>query len=92
MEIIHKNFGNNPNLLSLNMENEFIVKRFIAIRKELGFTQAEFANRLGITSTTADIERGRTKLSGKVVAELLKQFKVNPLWLKKISLKLFRLQ
>ena len=80
MEIIHKIFGNNPNLLSLNMENEFIVKRFIAIRKELGFTQAEFANRLGITSTTADIERGRTKLSGKVVAELLKQFKVNPLW------------
>ncbi|MEL6974541.1 MAG: S24 family peptidase, partial [Bacteroidota bacterium] len=36
---------------------------------------------LGISNTTADIERGRTKLSGKVVAELLKQFKINPLWL-----------
>ena len=36
---------------------------------------------LGIPNTTADIERGRTKLSGRVVVELLKQFNVNPLWL-----------
>jgi phage repressor protein C with HTH and peptisase S24 domain len=47
----------------------------------LGYTQAEFANLLGISNTTADIERGRTKLSGKVVTELLRQFKINPLWL-----------
>ena len=57
------------------------IKRFIEIRRELGYTQAEFAGILGISNTTADIERGRTKLSGKVVANLLKQFKVNPLWL-----------
>ena len=63
------------------MENELTLKRFTDIRRELGFTQAEFAQLLGISNTTADIERGRTKLSGKVVAELLKQFKVNPLWL-----------
>ncbi len=63
------------------MENELTIKRFTDIRRELGFTQAEFAKLLGISSTTADIERGRTKLSGKVVAELLKQFKINPLWL-----------
>lgn len=63
------------------MENELTLKRFIEIRRELGFTQAEFAKLLGISSTTADIERGRTKLSGKVVVELFKQFKVNPLWL-----------
>ncbi|ASV32037.1 XRE family transcriptional regulator [Maribacter cobaltidurans] len=63
------------------MENELTLKRFIDIRRELGYTQAEFAELLGIKNTTADIERGRTKLSGKVVSELLKQFKINPLWL-----------
>ena len=63
------------------MESDITIKRFSDIRRHLGFTQAEFASRLGISSTTADIERGRTKLSGKLVAELLKQFKINPLWL-----------
>ncbi|MFT6795411.1 MAG: phage repressor protein C with HTH and peptisase S24 domain [Maribacter sp.] len=63
------------------MENELTLKRFIDIRRDLGHTQAEFAKLLGVSNTTADIERGRTKLSGKVVSELLKQFKINPLWL-----------
>lgn len=63
------------------MENENTLKRFIDIRRDFGYTQAEFANLLGISNTTADIERGRTKLSGKVVTELLRQFKINPLWL-----------
>ncbi|SIS69687.1 Phage repressor protein C, contains Cro/C1-type HTH and peptisase s24 domains [Zobellia uliginosa] len=64
-----------------SMENEITLKRFIEVRRDLGYTQAEFAKLLGLSSTTADIERGRTKLSGKVVMELLKQFKINPLWL-----------
>ncbi|MFT6369570.1 MAG: phage repressor protein C with HTH and peptisase S24 domain [Maribacter sp.] len=63
------------------MENELTLKRFTDIRRDLGHTQAEFAKLLGVSNTTADIERGRTKLSGKVVSELLKQFKINPLWL-----------
>ncbi len=63
------------------MENDLIVKRFTEVRRGLGYTQAEYAKVLGIKNTTADIERGRTKLSGRVVAELLKQFKINPLWL-----------
>ncbi len=63
------------------MENELTLKRFVEIRRELGFTQVQFAALLGVSNTTADIERGRTKLSGKVVSELLRQFKVNPLWL-----------
>ena len=63
------------------MENELTHKRIIEVRRELGYTQAEFAKLLGISNTTADIERGRTKLSGKVVMELLRQFKINPLWL-----------
>lgn len=57
------------------------VKRFKQVREENNFTQAEFAGLLGIKNSTADIERGKTKLSGKVIAELLKQFGINPLWL-----------
>ena len=63
------------------MDQDITIKRFTDLRREMGFTQAEFASKLGISSTTADIERGRTKLSGQVVAELLHQFRVNPLWL-----------
>lgn len=65
------------------MENELgiEVRRFVDLRRELGYTQSEFAKILGIPNTTADIERGRTKLSGKVVMELLGRFRINPLWL-----------
>ena len=59
----------------------FEIKRFKEIRDDHNFTQSEFAELLGIKNSTADIERGRTKLSGKIVAELLGQFGVNPLWL-----------
>jgi len=65
----------------MNEDSEMVIKRFTEIRRDLGHTQAEFAHLLGIPNTTADIERGRTKLSGRVVAQLLKQFKINPLWL-----------
>lgn len=63
------------------MENEIVVKRFTEVRRDLGFTQSEFAEKLGIPSTTADIERGRTRLTGKVVSELLRLYRINPLWL-----------
>ncbi|MFV8280179.1 LexA family transcriptional regulator [Christiangramia marina] len=57
------------------------IKHFKEVREEHNYTQTEFASLLGIKNSTADIERGRTKLSGKVVAELLRQFAINPLWL-----------
>ncbi len=90
MEIFHK-VGINPLLkLEIFQKNIYLcmgtdvsleVKRFKEIRDDHNFTQAEFADLLGIKNSTADIERGRTKLSGKIVAELLKRFGVNPLWL-----------
>ncbi len=55
--------------------------RFKQIREELKFTQAEFGRQLGLSSSTADIERGKIRILGKTVEELLKQYKVNPLWL-----------
>lgn len=72
-------FGNIPYIWK--MDNELTTKRFTEIRRELNFTQSEFAQKIGAGNTTADLERGRTKLSGLVVAELLRQFKINPLWL-----------
>ena len=60
---------------------EQTIKRFKQIREEHHYTQADFAKVLGIKSSTADIERGKTKISGKIVAKLLEEFQVNPLWL-----------
>lgn len=56
-------------------------KRFKQIREELAKTQSEFAKLLHAGSTTADIERGKKKITGKIVTELLRQFSINPLWL-----------
>ncbi len=64
------------------MENNTIeAQRFKQLRDELGHTQQSFAHLLGIGTTTADIERSKTKITGKVVAELMSQFNINPLWL-----------
>lgn len=65
----------------MGTDKEIEVKRFKEVREENGFTQSEFAALLGINNSTADIERGRTRLSGRVVSELLRQFGINPLWL-----------
>ncbi|MGS2763275.1 XRE family transcriptional regulator [Sinomicrobium sp. M5D2P9] len=62
---------------SLNTE----IRRFKMLRRELDLTQQAFAERLGIRNSTADIERGKTRISGEVVAALLEQFGINPLWL-----------
>lgn len=63
------------------MENTPIeAKRLKMIRDDLGLTQAEFAEQLGL-KTTADIERGKTRITGAIVKELVKQHQINPLWL-----------
>ncbi|EDM43541.1 transcriptional regulator [unidentified eubacterium SCB49] len=65
------------------MENNLSIecRRFKKVREEQGYTQQSFAQLLKIGATTADIERGKTKISGLVVMELLQQFGINPLWL-----------
>ncbi|MBQ4818537.1 XRE family transcriptional regulator [Aquimarina sp. MMG016] len=57
------------------------IKRFKQIREENHYTQSDFAEVLQIKNSTADIERGKTKISGKVVTRLLQEFSINPLWL-----------
>lgn len=65
------------------MDNQLSIesRRFKKVRDEQNHTQQSFAEILNIGNSTADIERGKTKLSGKVVMELLLQFNINPLWL-----------
>jgi len=79
----HQNLDIFQVLLYLNMENTLSIeaRRFKKVREELHHTQQSFAELLDIGATTADIERGKTKISGKVVMELLRQFQINPLWL-----------
>ncbi len=70
-------------ILYLCMETKLTIEaqRFKKLREELRHTQQGFAELLGIGSTTADIERGKTKITGKVVMELMAQFNINPLWI-----------
>lgn len=56
-------------------------KRFKLLREELNYTQQAFAALLEVGTTTADIERARTKISGSVVVHLMERFQINPLWL-----------
>lgn len=63
------------------MKNPIEATRFKAVREEQRHTQQSFAELLDIGSTTADIERGKTKISGKIVMELMNRFNINPLWL-----------
>lgn len=55
-------------------------KRLKTIRDQQGLTQKQFADRLGIKNNIADIERGRTKITGYTLAMLTKCFGTNPLW------------
>jgi len=63
------------------MDLSIEAQRFKEIREELGFTQSQFASVLGIKSTTAEIERGRIRITGMVVMCLLDKYCINPLWL-----------
>lgn len=57
-------------------------KRLRKFRKELGFTQVEFANKLGIKQGSySDIERGKTGMSSSIVRKLINTFRLNPTWL-----------
>lgn len=57
------------------------VIRFKKVREENHHTQQSFAELLGVKSSTADIERGKSKISGQIVAKLLEEYGINPLWL-----------
>ncbi|MCR9181411.1 MAG: helix-turn-helix domain-containing protein [Flavobacteriaceae bacterium] len=65
----------------MSSELSIDAKRFKLIREEFRYTQQAFADLLGIPSSTADIERGKTKIAGFVLVALMKHFQINPLWI-----------
>lgn len=84
MENILYILGDNPKyviFVDMGTKQSVEIQRFKEIREEHKFTQSEFAAMLGIKNSTADIERGKTRLSGRVISELLRQFGINPLWI-----------
>lgn len=70
-------------LLNLKMQNihQLAGKRLKKARQQLEFTQKEFGELLGYNYSTMDLERGRIKIPGYVVSNLLDSFSINPLWL-----------
>ncbi len=76
MEIFHF-------IVYLRMDKELKIeaKRFKKVREEQNYTQQSFAELLDIGLSTVDIERGKTKIPGKAIMRLLKDFQINPLWL-----------
>lgn len=56
-------------------------RRFKQLRQELNLTQQAFSDALQIKGSLADIERGKTRLSGSVISKLLQLYKINPLWM-----------
>ncbi|PHR15227.1 MAG: DNA-binding protein [Aequorivita sp.] len=67
--------------LGMKIQLPIEAQRFKKLREELRHTQQSFAELLDIGATTADIERGKTKITGKVIMELMAQFNINPLWI-----------
>ena len=55
--------------------------RLREVREGLGLTQTEFGKILGLKSSTADIERGKTRITGRIVMLLFKNWNINPVWL-----------
>lgn len=57
--------------------------RFKEIRKELGLTQNEFGEKIGITgSTISDIERGKLSLTDRNISLICEKLGVNETWLR----------
>ena len=57
--------------------------RILALRKHLGLSQQEFADRIGASrGVIANIDNNRTVPSPIVIASICRVFDVNPEWLK----------
>lgn len=71
------------------MDTTIEAKRFKQVREQLNLTQVAFGEQLGLSFSTADIERGKTRISGNVTMRLLRDFNINPLWLFGESTKMY---
>lgn len=59
-----------------------MIDRLKRLRKELGFSQAAFAKRIGVSpAAISEIESGRNKLTVRNFDAICREFNVNPTWL-----------
>lgn len=65
----------------MDTANQIAAERLKLIREEQKLTQKQFAEVLEIRNIVADMERGRTKISGFTVAKLTEIYGINPMWL-----------
>lgn len=58
-------------------------KRIKALRKELGLTQEQFAQRVGLTKNYISlVENGSRSLAPRTVSDICREFNVNEAWLR----------
>lgn len=61
-----------------NEQNKEIAKNIKALRKDLGLTQKEFANKLNITDTMiSKYEKGNRVINKRTIAQICSTFNVN---------------
>ncbi|MFP4060072.1 MAG: helix-turn-helix domain-containing protein [bacterium] len=57
-------------------------QRLREFRKKLGYTQKDFSIKLGLKQGSySDVERGKVGVSGVLLKNLIKKFRINPIWL-----------
>ena len=57
-------------------------QRLREFRKKLGYAQKDFSLKLGLKQGSySDVERGKVGISGILLKNLIKRFRINPMWL-----------
>lgn len=57
--------------------------RIKKLRKDLGFTQAEFSSKIGLSRNfIAQIETGKKYPSDRTISDICREFNVNEIWLR----------
>lgn len=80
-------------IISGQKEGDTVNERIKELRKALGFTQQEFAEKIGIKrNTVAQYEMGRNQPIDTVIALICREFNVNEDWLRYGEGEMFRQQ
>lgn len=60
-----------------------MISRMIAIRKNVGLNQEQFAKRLGLSrSFVNQVETGKKNISDRTISDICREFHVNEIWLR----------
>lgn len=66
-------------------------KRLLELRKKLGLSQAQFGSKVQLKgNTVSDLEKGKNKISDRVIADICREFNVSEAWLREGKGPMFR--